>query len=65
MFWMAKVPDNNSEVYDEGDRRLTLQPDAFSLSEAGYLLRYLAAEIIPHYVLLDILVILEYLFIGF
>lgn len=23
MFWMAKVPDNNSEVYDAGDRRLT------------------------------------------
>lgn len=23
MFWMAKVPDNNSEVYDVGDRRLT------------------------------------------
>lgn len=23
MFWMAKVPDNNSEVYDVGDRRPT------------------------------------------
>lgn len=26
MFWMAKVPDNNSEVYDVGDRRLTNDP---------------------------------------
>lgn len=25
MFWMAKVPDNNSEVYDVGDRRLTIR----------------------------------------
>ena len=25
MFWMAKVPDNNSEVYDVEDRRLTPQ----------------------------------------
>lgn len=24
MFWIAKVPYNNSEVYDVGDRRLTL-----------------------------------------
>ena len=24
MFWMARVPDNNSEVYDVGDRRLTI-----------------------------------------
>ena len=23
MFWMAKVPDNNLEVYDVGDRRFT------------------------------------------
>jgi len=23
MFWIAKVPDNNSEGYDVGDRRLT------------------------------------------
>ena len=25
MFWMAKVPDNNSEVYDVGDRRFTMR----------------------------------------
>ena len=30
MFWMAKVPDNNSEVYDVGDRRLTLKPTSHS-----------------------------------